>query len=107
MNKSIIPINKELMDNRLHTRQYVGVLNAKFWDDVFFTKKAIVSGKIKDVSCQKAFYHAWYYFKSSVNEFRLKQNSSNYLVKKCYVESKKNGIVNLQHKVYRLYANLV
>lgn len=89
MNKSIIPINEELMDYRLHKRQYVGVFDRKHWDDLFFMKKAILSGKIKDVGYQKALYHAWNYFKSSVNEFRLEKNSSNYLVKKYYIQSKK------------------
>jgi glycosyltransferase involved in cell wall biosynthesis len=89
MHKSIIPINEELMDYRLHKGQQSGVLERKYWGDLFFKKKAILSGKIKDVGYQKALYHAWYYFKSSVNEFRLEQNSSNYLVKKCYVQSKK------------------
>jgi glycosyltransferase involved in cell wall biosynthesis len=89
MNRSIIPINKKLMDYRLHEGQQAGVFNRKHWGDLFFRKKAIFSGRIKDVAYQKALYHAWYYYKSSVNEFRLKENSSNYLVRKCYVESKK------------------
>lgn len=89
MNKSIIPINKELINYRLHKKQIAGVIDRKYWGDLFFKKKAILSGKIKDVGYQKALYHAWYYYKSAINEFRLKQNSSNYLVKKCYVESRK------------------
>lgn len=88
INKSLVPVNKELIKYRLHKEQKAGVVDRKYWKELFFQKKNILNNKIENVGYPSAIYHAWCYYKSAVNELRLEQNFSSSLVKRCYIESK-------------------
>ena len=89
MNKEIYPVDQELISYRIHEKQQAGIPRSDTWDTIFDIRKNILGKRFDNVSYSRTLAFTWNYFKNTINELRFYKEASGYLLKRCFVEARR------------------